>query len=365
MKGRFRLDRQPFAFLTFLTVIGTPVAAQESVFRPESPEEVRARQLYVSNRPEDHDPHRDYERDIRNKAVTDSIYQAVAPGAYRYEKVSYLSRIGDLEIPAYVYQPLEIADPGTRPVLVWVHGGVHGDWSTLYLPFVLDAVSRGYIVVAPDYRGSTGYGKEFHDAIDYGGYEIDDVISAADFVVENLPEADPDRIAVMGWSHGGYIASLAAFREEHPFRAAVAIVPVSNLIFRLSYKGPFYQALFATQKRIGGLPHEQREIYVERSPVYHVDRLEIPLLVHVATNDEDVDFVEAEMFVHALQVKKPDLAETKIYVDPPGGHSFSRLVDATHQVLETPELLDSWRRTWDFLARHLSPSGEEAFRQAN
>jgi hypothetical protein len=54
-----------------------------------------------------------------------------------------------------------------------------------------------------------------------------------------------------------------------------------------------------------------------------------------------------------LQVKKPDLAETKVYVDPPGGHSFSRLVDGGYRVIETAELQDSWNRTWEFLERHL------------
>jgi dipeptidyl aminopeptidase/acylaminoacyl peptidase len=314
----------------------------------------RALRLYVSNRPEDHDPFRDYDRDVRNKQVTDSIYQLRARGSYRFEKVAYPSRVGDLDIPAYVFQPLRTRGARAHPALVWVHGGVHGDWGPGYMPFVIEAVRRGYVVIAPDYRGSTGYGKEFHDAIDYGGYEVDDVMSAFDFLVAQLPHVDPDRVAVMGWSHGGFIASHAVFRADHPFRAAVAMVPVSNLVFRLAYKGPAYQALFSTQRRIGGLPHERRDLYVERSPVYLVDRLDVPLLVHVATNDDDVDFVEAEMFVNALLVKKPHLAETRIYVDPPGGHSFNRLVDQTLGVIPTPELLDSWERTWSFLERNLS-----------
>src|SRR5690606_2303479 len=113
---------------------------------------------------------------------------------------------------------------------------------------VREATARGYMVVAPDYRGSTGYGKAFHDAIDYGGYEVDDVISAFDYLRDAVPDADLERVAVMGWSHGGYIASMAVFRDVHPFRAAVAIVPVSNLVFRLAYKGPSYQALFSTQE---------------------------------------------------------------------------------------------------------------------
>jgi dipeptidyl aminopeptidase/acylaminoacyl peptidase len=97
----------------------------------------------------------------------------------------------------------------------------------------------------------------------------------------------------MGWSHGGYISLLACSARSTRSRAAVAIVPVTNLIFRLSYKGPGYQRSFATQERIGGLPFEKREIYVERSPYYQVEKLQVPLLVHVATNDTDVDFEEA------------------------------------------------------------------------
>src|SRR5690606_34339281 len=155
-------------------------------------------------------------------------------------------------------------------------------------------------------------------------------------------------------------ASLAVFRESHPFSAAVSIVPVSNLIFRLSYKGPAYQALFSTQARIGGLPHERRQVYVERSPVYHVDKLAVPMLVHVATNDDDVDFVEAEMFINALRAKKPELAETKVYEDPPGGHSFALLVGRDLSLVETPQLRDSWRRMWDFLGRNLSPTSATA-----
>jgi dipeptidyl aminopeptidase/acylaminoacyl peptidase len=315
----------------------------------------RAAELYVSNRPEDHDPGRDYARDVAQKAQIDSIYRAASRGSFEFRKVTYRSSADGMEIPAYVFQPLNLRGAGGHAALIWVHGGVHGNWSAGMLPFVREAIERGYVVIAPEYRGSTGYGREHHNAIDYGGWEVDDVVTAHDYARANLPHVDPDRVAVMGWSHGGFIAAHAVFREEHPFRAAVAIVPVTNLIFRLSYKGPRYQRLFATQERIRGLPFERPELYVERSPVYHVDRLEVPILVHLATNDEDVNFVEAEMFVHALRVKKPELAETKIYVDPPGGHSFSRRVTPALERNDTPEQRDSWNRAWTFLEWNLRP----------
>jgi dipeptidyl aminopeptidase/acylaminoacyl peptidase len=144
--------------------------------------------------------------------------------------------------------------------------------------------------------------------------------------------------------------------------AGAAIVPVTNLIFRLSYKGPSYQRNFSTQRDLSGLPFEQREAYVQRSPYYHVDSLLRPLLVHVASNDTDVNFEEARPLVDALIARKPGLAEPKIYWNPtPGpssaGHTFSRRVD--RQTLlrdDSPEQIDSWNLVWAFFDRWLAPS---------
>jgi len=214
------------------------------------------------------------------------------------------------------------------------------------------------IIIAPEYRGSTGYGEAHHMAIDYGGYEIDDVLSAADYL-KTLPHVNPERLGIMGWSHGGFISLHSVFRAKHPFKAAVAMVPVTNLFFRLSYKGPGYQRSFATQQRILGLPFEKREIYKERSPIYHVDKLQVPLLVHVATNDQDVNFEEAEQIIDALRSRKPALSETKVYVNPtPGpasvGHTFNRRTNTTTlQRDDSPEQIDSWNLVWAFWEKHL------------
>ena len=317
----------------------------------------RARALYVSDRWEDHDPNRDHARDMAGKARADSIYAARSNGVMDYSKITYRSRIGDMDIPAYVFQPIQKRGSRGHAAMVWVHGGVHGNWGDGMFPFVREAVERGYVVIAPEYRGSTGYGEVHHNAIDYGGYEIDDAMTAYDWLVRNLPHVDPDRVGIMGWSHGGFITLHSLFRDGHPFRAGAAIVPVTNLIFRLSYKGPGYQRSFATQKRIAGLPFEKREEYVARSPYYHVDKLDVPLLVHVATNDDDVNYEEASMLIWALRAQKPQLAETQIYQDPPSGHSFSRRVDReTLERMDTPEQRDSWNRTWAFFEWHLRPS---------
>ncbi|MDT8342473.1 MAG: prolyl oligopeptidase family serine peptidase [Longimicrobiales bacterium] len=320
----------------------------------------RAAALYVSDRWEDH-PVADYERHMAEKARTDSIFQAVTAGVVDYRKVTYRSRVGDMDIPAYVFEPLDRRGARGHAAMIWVHGGVHGNWTPNYWPFVREAVERGYVVIAPEYRGSTGYGAEHHNAIDYGGYEVDDVMSAYDWMVQNLPHVDPDRVGMMGWSHGGYITLLSLARNEYPLKAGAAIVPVTNLIFRLSYKGPGYQRGFSTQQRIQGLPFEQREIYKARSPYYQVENIHTPVLVHVATNDLDVNFEEASMLIYKLRDVKPELAETKIYVDPTpwgrsGGHAFSRRVDPeTLERVDSPAQRDSWNRTWAFLEEHLRP----------
>jgi dipeptidyl aminopeptidase/acylaminoacyl peptidase len=338
------------ATLVLLSAAAVSAQPPDTTNRPRT----RAESLYVSSKWEDHPP-RDFARDVAEKARTDSIYRANSKGVMDFQKITYRSSVGDMDIPAYLFQPLVKRGPRGHAAMIWIHGGVHGSWSATMFPFVREAVERGYVVIAPEYRGSTGYGKDHHNAIDYGGYELDDVLTAVEYL-KRLPHVDQDRLGLMGWSHGGFITAHLLFRDRHPFKVGAAIVPVTNLIFRLSYKGPNYQRGFATQKRIGGLPFEKRDVYVERSPLYHVDKLNVPLLVHVATNDDDVNFVEAEQMISALRAKKPNLSETKVYVDPPSGHSFSRRVN--RQTLEredTPEQRDSWNRTWAFLEWSLRP----------
>jgi dipeptidyl aminopeptidase/acylaminoacyl peptidase len=325
----------------------------------------RARRLYVSNRPEDHAINYDFEGDIKDRQQTEARYAEASQGVIDFKKVSYRSSVGDLEIPAYLFQPLQRRGAAGHAAMVWVHGGVHGNWGISMFPFVKEAVERGYVIICPEYRGSTGYGEKFHNAIDYGGYEIDDTMSAVEYL-KSLPHVDQQRLGVMGWSHGGYITLLSVFRDTTPFKAAAAMVPVTNLVFRLSYKGPSYQHGFSTQSRIQGLPFEKPEIYIERSPLYQVDKLRIPLLVHVATNDTDVNFVEDQQIVDALRSRKPDLAETKVYVDPTpgpasGGHTFNRRTNLrTLERDDSPEQRDSWNRVWTFFEWNLRPYEEHA-----
>ncbi|HXT15239.1 MAG TPA: alpha/beta fold hydrolase [Gemmatimonadaceae bacterium] len=329
----------------------------------------RARELYVSRDPGDLrgcSPQQ-CERDIERKRVNDSIYTAHAPGNYEFQKIKYKSRPDGLEIPAYLYSPINKGS-AKHPVLVWVHQGLHADWDLDVFPWVIEAVKQGYVVLAPDYRGSTGYGDEWMRKIDYGGKEVDDVLSSVDYLA-TLPYVDMKRLGIIGFSHGGFITAHILFRADNPFKAGAAMVPVTNLIFRLSDHGPGYARDYAAEEGIHGMPWESGcgeqhdrsciDVYMERSPVFHVENLKVPILVHVATNDCDVFFRENQQMVYTLRALKPELAETKIYVNPPPGrsgcgHTFSRRVNPeTLARDDSPEQIDSWNRVWGFFRRNL------------
>lgn len=327
----------------------------------------RARLLYVSADPKDL-PKGNFDGNMRAKARTDSIYAARFAGKLEFRKITYRSSADGQPVPAYLFAPLNKRGARGHAAMIWVHGGVHGNWGETMLPFVKEAVDRGYVIITPDYRGSTGYGEAWHMAIDYGGYEVEDAMSAYDFL-KTLPYVDPDRVGMMGWSHGGMITTLNASKPGTPLKAAAAIVPVTNLLFRLSLKGPGYARSFAAEPRLKGLPFENVDEYVRRSPLYNVETLNIPLLVHVATNDQDVNYVEDQQLVWKLRALKPELAETKIYVNPAPwgasvGHAFSRRVDpVTLERVDSPAQIDSWNRTWTFFEWNLQP-GEDRSKAA-
>ena len=299
----------------------------------------------------------DFERQLQQQADTDKTWRAAGEGFMQVDKITYRSSVGDMDIPAFVFQPLKLRGAKGHPAIVWVHENIRGHLYEHYIPYIREATAKGYVVIAPEYRGSLGYGKAFYDAIDYGGAEVDDVVTAFEVLTMKYPQVDPSRIGIMGWSHGGMITLLSIFRNPTRFKAAVAMVPVTNLFQRLAWKGVERQhQAIDPQNRYGGLPAERHDVYKERSPLYGVDRLQIPLYVAVTKNDEDVNIEEDMQLVDALRSRKSALAETMVYDKPPGGHTFDRRVDPkTWQPENTREQRDSWNRVWTFLDWNLDP----------
>lgn len=254
-----------------------------------------------------------------------------------------------LRIRAWAFVPRALDRAGTHPLVVLPHGGIHAHFESGSANVVRELVEQGYTVVAPDYRGSTGYGRGFFEQIDYGGLETEDTHAARQAALDRYPFLDPRRVGIVGWSHGGLHALMNVFDHPEAYAAAYAGVPVSDLPFRLSYKGPAYARLFSADYHVGRTPEEDPEEYRRRSPAYQAHRYRgTPLLIHAVTNDEDVHAAEVRRLVDALRAAGTPGWHFREYVDAPGGHAFNRL--------DTPLARESRREIYRFLAPHLRPA---------
>ncbi|HEX2968845.1 MAG TPA: prolyl oligopeptidase family serine peptidase [Bacteroidales bacterium] len=231
-----------------------------------------------------------------------------------------------VKIWSYIFIPKD-ADPAKKyPLLVFPHGGVHGNFDTYYAHIIREMVSQGYIVIATEYRGSTGYGGGFFNTIDYGGLEVQDVDAGRKYMIDNYSIVDKNRVGIIGWSHGGYIALFNIFEYPEDYRVAFTGVPVSDLIARMGYKDQEYRDLFSGQRAIGKPADENVAEYRKRSPAWQTSKYKnTPLLIHTNTNDEDVNVLEVEHLIKSLKAEGAQNFEYEIFKDMPGGHSFDRM----------------------------------------
>lgn len=226
----------------------------------------------------------------------------------------------------YIFIPKD-ADPAKKyPLLVFPHGGVHSDFNTYYAHIIREMVSQGYIVTAAEYRGSTGYGAGMYNMIDYGGLEVQDVDASRKFMIDNYSIVDKDRVGIIGWSHGGYIALFNIFEYPDNYKVCFAGVPVSDLIARMGYKDQSYRDLFSGQPSIGKPADQNVAEYRKRSPAWQVSKYKgTPLLIHTNTNDEDVNVLEVEHLIKSLKAEGKTGFSYEIFNNLPGGHSFDRM----------------------------------------
>jgi dipeptidyl aminopeptidase/acylaminoacyl peptidase len=250
-------------------------------------------------------------------------------------------------IPAYTFLPRKYLTEKKLPLIVFAHGGVHGNVGANYANVFRELLGQGYAIIAPDYRGSSGYGREFWELIDYGGLEVEDVFAGRQFMLEAYDNVDPDRVGIMGWSHGGLITLMNLFAHPKEFRVGYAGVPVCDLVARMGYHDQGYRDLFSAPYHIGKTVREDVDEYRRRSPAWNAEKLQTPVLIHTTTNDEDVHVLEVENLIKGLKAAGKSF-EHKVYRDAPGGHQLNRL--------DTKFARESRAEVYRFLARHLSPA---------
>ncbi len=225
---------------------------------------------------------------------------------------------------SYIFIPRAIEKGRKYPLLIFPHGGVHGNFSTYYTHIIRELVTQKYIIVAPEYRGSTGYGKNIYELIDYGGREVDDVNKSRQYMLDNYSFIDKDRVGILGWSHGGLITLMNIFNYPKNYKVAYAGVPVSDLIARMGYMTDSYRGLYSAKYHIGKTANQDVNEYRRRSPAWNAEKLKTPLLIHTNTSDEDVNVLEVEHLIKSLKAAGKKF-EYKIFQNLPGGHSFDRL----------------------------------------
>ena len=266
--------------------------------------------------------------DRKSKNLT-TLYQvrknldraALAP----MKAIRYKSSDG-LEIPAYLTLPKGVAGKNL-PLVVVPHGGPWGRDSWGYSSMAQFLANRGYAVLQPNFRASTGYGKKFLNAgnNEWGQKMQDDLTWGVKYLVAE-GVADPKRVGIMGGSYGGYATLAGVTYTPDMYAAAVAIVAPSNLQTLLESVPPYWESIRTVfYKRMGdpntpeGLAQMKRQ-----SPLYSADKIKTPLMVVQGANDPRVNKREADQIVIALRDRNYPV---EYLVAPDEGHGFARPVN--------------------------------------
>jgi dipeptidyl aminopeptidase/acylaminoacyl peptidase len=282
---------------------------------------------------------------VGDVAFVDKIFMYGPPPA-KVKNPTAMGVKNPVKFWSYVFIPKHVDLNKKYPLLVLPHGGVHADFTTYHTHIIREMMAQGYIVVAPEYRGSTGYGKAFYEQIDYGGLENEDCDAARQYMIENYDFVDGNRVGMIGWSHGGMITLMSIFNHPDAYKCAFAGNPVSDLVARMGYSTDEYRADFSAGYSIGKTAHDDVNEYRRRSPAWNAEKLKIPLLIHTNTNDDDVNVLEVEHLIQALKAEGKKF-EYEIFKDVPGGHSFDRI--------DSKAAKETRVKIYKFLAQYLNP----------
>jgi dipeptidyl aminopeptidase/acylaminoacyl peptidase len=255
--------------------------------------------------------------------------------------VHYPSKDGKWTISAFVYVPYNLPRNGEHPAIVYVHGGPQAQTMNTFNRFVQFVANQGYIVIAPNYRGSTGYGREFQQAnlFDMGGGDFEDVLAAADWI-KQTGYVDPKKLILMGASYGGYVTMMGVTKAPEVWAAGVPIVPFVNWFTEIQNEDP---VLRESDLATMGDPVKNKALYEDRSPINFVDKIKAPLYLLAGGNDSRCPKTEAQQVVDAVK-KRGGVVEYKVYENE--GHGFAKVENQ----------IDAYKRVADFLKAHVPPA---------
>ncbi len=281
------------------------------------------------------EPHRILEVDLKtnniNVVIDNKLPKEIEERIGEVKFIRYKSFDG-LEIPTFIIESYLVSKPG--PTIIYVHGGPWSEVVDAWNRVIVSLVASGYHVIAPNFRGSTGYGEEFRtlDIGDPGGGDLMDIVYARKWAIEN---GLADKIAIMGYSYGGYMTYLALGKYPHLWSCGIAgagivdweeMYVLSDAIFR-----KFIETLFASK----------RELLRERSPIAYVEKVKAPLCIIHPQNDTRTPLKPVLKYMSKLLEQGKTF---EVHIIPDMGHRILTVEDALRVLLPTIMFLEKYMK---------------------
>jgi dipeptidyl aminopeptidase/acylaminoacyl peptidase len=279
--------------------------------------------------------------DLRTGNATQLTYSALAtltPASLPASQLVHYKSFDGQIISAFLWMPFNLKRDGSNPVVVLPHGGPTSQTTDTFDARAAALASRGYICIAPNVRGSTGYGIAFQKANvkDLGGGDLQDEVYATKFLIAT-GYADPRKVGITGGSYGGFMTLMAIGKTPDVWAAGVEEFGIIDWYTMLQHEDPFLQEY---EKTLLGDPVKDRAVYEAASPIKYIRNEKAPLLVLQGENDIRVPKEEAEQVV---QILKQEGKTVDAHFYPAEGHGFAK----------RENLIDSLKRIVDWFDRYL------------
>jgi dipeptidyl aminopeptidase/acylaminoacyl peptidase len=278
-----------------------------------------------------------------NRALTRLSMASLAPENLAGSQIVTYRSFDGTPISAVLTIPLNLKRDGSNAAILFPHGGPTGQAEDNFSRTAAALASRGYFVMQPNFRGSTGYGREFQLANvgDLGGGDLKDVLAARDFLIAT-GYVDPKRVGITGGSYGGYMTLMALGKAPDAFAAGVQLFGIINWFTMYETSDPLLQQYLIS---LLGDPVKNKAAYEASSPMTYIRQAKAPLLSLQGENDIRVPRGQAQEIADILRARGTDV-EVVFY--PAEGHGF----------VKRENQIDSLRRTVAWFEKYLKPQGQ-------
>lgn len=281
----------------------------------------------------------DLKKGVQHGPVTRSLLGGIDPTKLaRARLINYFSSDNKV-IHAFLLLPEVPRSGEPPPAVVIAHGGPDYQIFDEFKPLAQSLAEAGFAVLMPNFRGSSGYGKEFLDSNnkDWGGKDLDDIVAGVRRLASN-GQIDPKRVGITGGSYGGFMTLTALVKSTGVWAAGVEAYGMPDLEQDFELSGDRFKDWYATEM---GTPKTHAALFHERSPIHFIDRIAAPLLIFQGANDTNVPPAESDLIYQALK-KRSAPVEMVVYSDE--GHGFTKRVNR----------VDYYTKTVEFFKKHLA-----------